>query len=825
MKRSSRIGIALYLAFTAFTMLAGCGGTSAPPISVAIQPLATPSVDQGQSISVTAQVLNDTSNRGVTWSATCSAANCGQFSGQSGLTAAYTAPSPLTAALPVTIVAQAVKDPTKQGTSSVTVMAPPVVTTTSLPGATAGASYNAALQETGGLPPFTWSVSSGALPPGLGLADDGTISGKPTAGGSSKFTVQVADSGNPPLTNAADLSVNVVVLPLTVSTTSLPDGTVDESYKQQLLATGGIPPYVWSIQSGSLSSWASLNSSTGMVNGIPDETGTADFTVEVTDSESAAMTAKAPLSLTTVAGTQANNSELEGHYAFLFSGFDDATGARLAIAGSFTADGKGKIVTGVEDENGPSGPTLNTAFSGTYNIGSDQRGAFTIYTPNGSRTFALVLSAVTNGLAQNGRLVEFDDTTGTNGRRGSGVLRAQDATAFSRGKITGPYAFGLAGQDPAGNSEVIVGSFNADGTGSIPSGIADQNIAGAGTNPSLSGSYTTPSAANGRTGLELSLSGVANLDCSAYVVSATEFLVMTTDPVASSGLVSGQIESQTSTSFDNSALDAPSIYYLLGVNIGVDTSRATAEIGILQPDGNGNLTVEFDYQIGAAIAKDQNFATTYTIGPSGRGVINNWHGTQTEILYLVAKNKAFFLDVNHAGLGFAEPQSARPSEGYSNGSLSGTLSAATVFPSVNGSLDGAGLITLDAAGSFTEIMNGSTPSGPSVDQTTSGTYSISAEGRGAVTSLSVTNAGISASTVALAVVIAVLIGWKRPRQNTSRPVFASICCVALFATTPAGCPPPPKTNQLVFYVISPSKAVMIHEQTLAYTPDVIVIEQ
>jgi hypothetical protein len=825
MKRSSRIGKALGLIFTTTALLVGCGGASAPSISVAIQSLSAPSVDQGQTISVTAQVLNDASNQGVTWSANCSATNCGQFSGQSGLTAVYTAPSPVRATLPVTILAKSVKDPSKQATSFITVLTPPSVTTTSLPGATGGVSYNAVLQEAGGLPPFGWSISSGSLPPGLGLAGDGTISGKPTVGGSSKFTVQVADSGSPPLTTSADLTINVIVLPLTVSTTSLPDGTVDEAYKQQILATGGIPPYVWSIQSGSLSSWASLNSSTGTINGIPDGTGTANFTVEVKDSEATALTSTSPLSLTTVAGTQTNNSELNGHYAFLFSGFDDATGTRLAIAGSFTADGKGKIVAGVEDGNGPGGVTLNAAFNGTYNIGADHRGAFTLYTPDGPRTFALVLSAITNGLAQNGRFAEFDDTTGTSGRRGSGILRAQDAGAFALGKITGPYAFGLAGQDATGNSEVVVGSFNADGAGSIPSGIADQNIAGAGTNPSLTGSYTTPSPTNGRAGLKLSLSGLANLDCSAYVVSATELLVVSTDPLASSGLVSGQIESQTSTSFDNSALDAPSIYYLLGVNIGVDPSRSTAEIGILQPDGQGNLTAEYDDQIGASIAKSQNFTSTYTVATSGRGVVNNWHDGQVRFFYLVAKNKAFFLDVDHAGLGFAEPQSAKPSGGYSNRSLSGTFSAATVFPSVTGSLNGTGPITLDGAGSFTEIMNASTLSGLSVDQTTSGTYSISAEGRGAVTSLSVTNAGINAYAVALAVVIAVLIGWKRPRQNTSRPAFAAFCCVALLATGPAGCPPPPKTDQLIFYIISPSKAVMIHEQSFAYTPDVVVIEQ
>jgi len=61
----------------------------------------------------------------------------------------------------------------------------------------------------------------------------------------------------------------------------------------------------------------------------------------------------------------ASDSELNGRYAFLFSGFDDATGSQVAIAGSFTADGKGNITEGIEDENGPTGSTLTVPLTGT----------------------------------------------------------------------------------------------------------------------------------------------------------------------------------------------------------------------------------------------------------------------------------------------------------------------------------------------------------------------------------------------------------------------------------------------------------------------------
>src|SRR5207249_8832444 len=68
----------------------------------------------------------------------------------------------------------------------------------------------------------------------------------------------------------------------------------------------------------------------------------------------------------------------------------------VAIAGSFTADGKGNITEGIEDENGPTGSTLTVPLTGTYNVGSDNRGAFTITTASGSKTYALVLNSISS---------------------------------------------------------------------------------------------------------------------------------------------------------------------------------------------------------------------------------------------------------------------------------------------------------------------------------------------------------------------------------------------------------------------------------------------
>jgi hypothetical protein len=639
--------------------------------------------------------------------------------------------------------------------------------------------------------------------------------------------VQVADSGNPPLTATANLSITAIVLPLSISTHSLPDGTVDTAYKQPIQAAGGISPYTWSIASGSLPSWATQNPATGSISGIPGAAGSASFTVQVTDSETPALTSQQTLSVTVVAGTAAKNSELNGHYAFLFNGFDDATGSQVAAAGSFTADGKGNITAGIEDENGPGGPNLAVPFTGTYNIGTDNRGAFTINAASGPRTYALVVNSSGSGLAQKVRFVEFDDATGTNGQRGSGLLRLQDTTAFAQNKITGPYAFGLQGQDATGNREAMVGSFNTDGAGSISTGLADQNIAGTANNPTLTGSYTSPSINNGRSAMKLNTSSALSLDLSAYVVSASEFLTMTTNFIVSDGLLSGTVLSQSSISFDNGSLNASAVYYQLGVNPSLPTTQSFAETGLLSANGSGEITVTYDKKLGGAPVQDQTFTASYAVQGNGRVSIGSWYGNSTtppRILYLVDRNKAFFLDASAGvGFGFVEPQSAAPSGGFSNASFSGTFSAATVSPSVNPNPNGCGLTTLDTTGNFTQIANFSSSSGLSVDQSTTGTYSIATNGRGTVTSLAVVTAEFGGPMVGVSIAVGAFFSRKRWRRKSSRPGFAAFGITMLLATTPAACPT--FTNKMVFYVISPTKAVLFHEGSSDQAPAITIIEQ
>ncbi|MHC4712244.1 MAG: putative Ig domain-containing protein [Planctomycetota bacterium] len=163
------------------------------------------------------------------------------------------------------------------------------ITTTSLPNGQVNVAYSETLQATGGVTPYTWSVISGSLPAGLSLtASTGEISGTPTTEETANFTVQVTDSQDPADTDTQALSITIDPEPSgpTITTTSLPDGTRKVDYSAYVEATGGTPPYTWSIVSGSLPTGLGLNSSTGEISGNPKKAETKNFTVRCTDDAS-----------------------------------------------------------------------------------------------------------------------------------------------------------------------------------------------------------------------------------------------------------------------------------------------------------------------------------------------------------------------------------------------------------------------------------------------------------------------------------------------------------------------------------------------------------
>ena len=99
---------------------------------------------------------------------------------------------------------------------------------------------------------------------------------------------------------SASTLVTVNATPLTITTTSLPSGTLNVAYPATTLtASNGTSPYTWSITSGVLPTGLSLNTSTGAISGTPTAIGTFSFTAQVSDSTMPiALTASTNLSIT-----------------------------------------------------------------------------------------------------------------------------------------------------------------------------------------------------------------------------------------------------------------------------------------------------------------------------------------------------------------------------------------------------------------------------------------------------------------------------------------------------------------------------------------------
>jgi len=149
-----------------------------------------------------------------------------------------------------------------------------------------GVAYSHQLFFAGGVPPRTWSLNTGSLPPGLALDPvQGTITGTPTIPGVYAFTVRLTDSA-PTTVTSQELRITVIPGPLRIlSPEELPDGTTGANYSFTLQRAGGAPPYTWRLADGALPPGLSFNTTTGTISGKPVEDGDFSFTIELKDSQ------------------------------------------------------------------------------------------------------------------------------------------------------------------------------------------------------------------------------------------------------------------------------------------------------------------------------------------------------------------------------------------------------------------------------------------------------------------------------------------------------------------------------------------------------------
>jgi uncharacterized protein YhjY with autotransporter beta-barrel domain len=150
-----------------------------------------------------------------------------------------------------------------------------------LPDTTAGLTYSQTITATGGVGPYTFAVTAGALPNGLGLSSVGALSGTTTTSGTFNFTVTATDTYGQTASRA--YTVVVAVPTITLNPATLPAGTAGTAYSQVLTITGGIAPYTVTL-TGTLPTGLSFDTGTLTFSGTPTQSGTFNISVTATDS-------------------------------------------------------------------------------------------------------------------------------------------------------------------------------------------------------------------------------------------------------------------------------------------------------------------------------------------------------------------------------------------------------------------------------------------------------------------------------------------------------------------------------------------------------------
>jgi hypothetical protein len=89
-----------------------------------------------------------------------------------------------------------------------------VISPPTIPDGQYGSSYNQHLNGNGGMAPYSFSVSGGAVPPGISLSTTGVFSGTPTAAGTYSFAVTVQDNSPAPGPYSTSQNYTLVIDPV-----------------------------------------------------------------------------------------------------------------------------------------------------------------------------------------------------------------------------------------------------------------------------------------------------------------------------------------------------------------------------------------------------------------------------------------------------------------------------------------------------------------------------------------------------------------------------------------------------------------------------------
>ncbi len=609
--------------------------------------------------------------------------------------------------------------------------------------------YRQLLIASGGQTPFTWTLTSGSMPPGLTLASSGVISGTPTTAGTFNFQTKVTDSQTPTAAFNTYSGSIVINPPLSLAPAPLASATVGVSYSASVTATGGVSPYAYNLASGNLPDGLAIDA-TGLIKGTPTKAGTFSFTVQATDSISDTTTGTFSI---TVKG------RLQGAYAFTFSGFNN--GQPFYMAGSFVADGNGNISSGVFDRNGsdsiglqtgPSGvaltpgaggsatgcPAPSTATGSVYCVNTNNLGTLTLASALGSYTFNVAVSGATDS-----RMIMADPANPQ--MYGSGTIKQQASTQLLN--QSAGYAFGFFGNDSGSERYAGAGMFSTDGSQNVTGGAEDTNDNGtASGETAITGgclASACPGGSDNSTGrgtlMLTTAAGTTNY--ATYVVSATELIAIETDSGGALTLYSilqqGAAGAIGNGSFSNSSLKGQSVMQLNAINSTGSSPLPDISVGVASFDGAGNIARTdglagfFTDENNAGVVSQNSFNGTYNVDatcgsittPCGRVTVSLTGATNNPVWYLVSTNQAFVVGTDPGVTAGSLVQQNVPNSGFTIAALLGSFYGGTVTPVVSSVTNEIQVATTPPPGGIWDLTyDTSGPAGLQSNQMFSGNY-------------------------------------------------------------------------------------------------------
>ena len=326
-------------------------------------------------------------------------------------------------------------------------------------------------------------------------------------------------------------------------------------------------------------------------------------------------------------------SGLSGGYTFSFSGISSGT-TEESVVGEFVSDGAGKITSGELDTNIGGALTSQVAITNTstYSVDSRGRGIAALVTSGGTSNFIFYMVS-----ASRAKFLEKDPSPILAGDS----FKQQSIAPWGPNSLNGNIVFQTSGTNSTGAFLADVGTFAADGSGTITagSGLLDQNSGGAVTSAApYGGTYTVDVLGRGTI-------TIPNHSYVLYMISAGNAVLQET---TASSVAHGLLTQPQGGPFNSASLSGSYSLVLTGQNA---SKQEEDVVGQLSANGTGNVTAaSLDINNFGTLATGQTAIGTYTAvaASSGRTTVL-LNPTRNLVLYFVSPTQAYALDTDTTG--------------------------------------------------------------------------------------------------------------------------------------------------------------------------------